>query len=321
MFKVIQSGLRSCIVVAFGSLTAFFLGMAWFVLGVHIPGREVDTRMAFWMQHNWSTEQHPDFGSLYEQTQSLPITDLYFHVGPIDENGQLAEDINVPTAGMELLGTTNYAWLGQIRAKIDLDDPVIRQNIIESSAWIINQGFDGIHFDIEPVRPDDEGFFLLVEELHATFPELPISVAMDEWQPESLSQLLSWHLDLPIESYWPTEQVERVAESASQIVVMTYDTGFHDGRVYTWWVEQQTIALSKIMPKDTELFIGIPSYEQGTAFDPAAENVENGLLGFQRAVQNLRTQRKSLAGVAIYPYWEMDSHEWSQLEHYAADLR
>lgn len=307
----------------------------WYVFGVHIQSRQAPARLAFWMEHSWSTgldsSQSGNYNLLVEQVDIYGITDLYFHVGPIEEGGTLADDLAIFTPGLEALGTTNYAWIGQVRSQIDLSTQTVRQQIIESSEWLIDQGFDGIHIDIEPVRPGDADFMLLLEEMDAA--GLPkISIAIDEWQPHFLSQLLAWHIDQSIESYWTKDQIKEAAIYADQIVVMTYDTNFNEPRLYTWWVEQQTIALSRFLSaadaavasaaadaagnaaEPTELFIGLPSYDEGASINPAAENLQSGLAGFRLGVQNLRSKSGAITGVAIYPYWEMDDSEWATLQ-------
>lgn len=314
MFKLIHRTARAIIVFTFASLIIFILAIAWFGFGVHIDSRTIDTRISFWMEHAWATGVQYDFTDLTSKVKDYGITDLYFHVGPLSETGDLSSDLNIPTAQLTALPTNNYAWLGQVRSKIDLDNSEVRAELVESAKWTLGQGFDAIHLDIEPVRSDDEGFYSLLEELRLALPETPISVAMDEWQPHYLSRLLSWSTDTPIESYWTKNQVKRVAELADQIVVMTYDTNFHDPNLYEWWVEQQTIAISQFLPNDTELFIGIPSYDEGESIDPEAENLQTGLTGFNRAVQNLRSNSDQITGVAIYAYWEMDEDEWNLLK-------
>ena len=97
---------------------------------------------------------------------------------------------------------------------------------------------------------------------------------------------------------------------------MTYDSGFHDPGFFSWWVEQQTIALSKLMDEDTRLLIGVPVYTEGSNFDPEAENIETGLVGYTRGLTNLRSDPENIDGIAIYPYWEMNEGKWQVLKTY-----
>jgi len=312
MFKAAQKIARSLIILTVGTFLAVSFVLVWFVYGIHSTSRPVPTGLAFWMEHPWSTMMAPDFQKLQEQIATHHIDTLYFHVGPLSPSGQLATDLSISTEQLRSLGTTNYAWIGQVRSKIDLDDPTVRAQIIQSAAWVLSQGFDGIHLDIEPVRADDTGFLSLLKELRAASPA-KISVAMDEWQPEFLSKWLSKLFNVSIQSYWSSSQVTALAPYLDELVVMTYDTGFHDPALYEWWVEQQTVALSNVVPDTVQVRIGIPSYTEGASIDPAAENLSTGLAGFKRGVQNVRSNLSRLSGLAVYPYWEMDSADWDFL--------
>lgn len=315
MFKALQKVARSLIVLTVGFFTVLCLLVAWFVYGIHVESRSVDPSLAFWMDHAWSTSAPPSFDELQTQIATNPIDELYFHVGPLTENGQLADDLSILKEELAALPTTNYAWIGQVRSAINLDDPTVRAGIVSSAAWVLTQGFDGVHLDIEPIRKDDTAFVELLKELRAALPTGKISVAMDEWQPLELSNWVAKTFDVSIQSYWSTEEVESVTPYIDELVVMTYDTGFHDPKLYQWWVEQQTVAISQIVPDAVSLRVGIPAYDEGATFDPAAENLTTGLAGFTRGVQNVRSDLSRIAGLAIYPYWEMDTADWQTLQN------
>lgn len=314
MFKATQKTLRSLILFFVVCFTLFFLAVTWFWFGIHVQ-KEHTTRLAFWLPHDFSTgTQNPS--TLITQLQGLPVTDLYFHVGPIQPDGSLASDLQFQAATFAALPSTDYAWIGQIRSEIDLEDSDVRRKIVDSAQWLVDQGFEGIHVDIEPVREDDTAFLVLLEELKLALPNTPLSVAMDEWQPDQLTQWVANYFDVAIESYWSTQQVENVLPYIDQLVVMTYDTGFKDPDMYSWWVEQQTVALSNRVGSEVELFIGIPCYSEGAHFDPSAENIDSAWIGYQRGIENLRTESEVVAGVAVYAYWEMDTAEWTSLKNH-----
>lgn len=313
MFVRTQKIVRLLITAVTMFFTTGFLLIAYFFFGFH-SGAEMDKpRLAFWMEHAWSSDAR-DMALLEQRVKDLNISDLYFHVGPLAEDGSLADDLHY-ISEFKNLGTANYAWIGQLRSEIDLDNQDVRSRIVESSKWIVSQGFDGIHLNIEPVRHDDTAYFELLKELRAALPDAKISIATDEWQPHFISLFIADILDTKIQSYWQAEQIKTAAEYVDQIVVMTYDTGFKDPDLYAWWVEQQTISLSSILPEGKELFIGIPSYDEGSNIDPKAENIETGLKGFKKGVQNYRSDADKITGLAIYPYWTMDDSEWEALKN------
>lgn len=313
MFVRTQKILRLLITAVTLFFTTIFLLIAYFFFGFHSNTELSKPRLAFWMEHAWASDTR-DFALLADRVKDLNITDLYFHVGPLSEDGSLADDLHF-ISSFQNLDTTNYAWIGQLRSEIDLDSQNVRSRIVESSRWIVSQGFDGIHLNIEPVRHGDTAFFELLKELDAALPEAKISIATDEWQPHFISRIIANIFNTNIQSYWQADQIKTAAEYVDQIVVMTYDTGFKDPDLYSWWVEQQTISLSSILPEGKELFIGIPSYDEGSNIDPNAENIETGLKGFEKGVQNYRSNPENITGLAIYPYWTMDDAEWESLKN------
>ncbi len=307
-------GIVKKLIALFATLLVLFIGIfVWFVIGIHSPYKTIETSLAFWMEHDWGSGEktEADWAELRERIETHNIQTLYFHVGPIDPAGQFAQDLVLP---LPELSTLNLAWIGQLRGEIELHNPEVRASIIQSSKWLVDHGFDGIHLNIEPVARDDESFVELAQELRAALPDAYLSIAMDEWQPHSLSRLASKLLEERIESYWSTEQVKTIAPSVDELVVMTYDTKFGDPKLYEWWVEQQTLALSQRMPEGTTLRVGIPSYEEGLGINPFAENIKTGVTGYLKGVKNLRTKAKNIQGLAIYSYWEMSAEEWKTLE-------
>ncbi len=319
MFKTAQKTARLLILLSTLLFTGFFCGMVYFIFGLH---REVPVpfKVAFWMEHDFSTGVKSVATELtttlseFEQSPFSP--DLFIHAGPLNSDGSLPGDLKVPQNLGDLHEGTIYAWLGQIRSKIDLENPTVRAGIVDSAGVLLKEGFEGIHLDIEPIPRDDTAFITLLQELRLRYPDTLISVAMDEWQPHGLSQWVANLYGVAIESYWSTEQVESVLPYIDQLVVMTYDTGFNDERVYEWWVEQQSIALSQIMEgTEVELLLGIPTYSQGVRFNPDAENISSGLTGYLRGVTNVRSVTEVIGGVAIYPYWETSDEEWKILKN------
>lgn len=174
-------------------------------------------------------------------------------------------------------------------------------------------GFDGIHFDIEPVGDSDLDFINLLKETRETLPQGKIiSVALAEFIPNSLIWLLTdFH---GFENYNTQVNYSNVAKYSDQIVVMAYDTGIKHGWLYRWLVREQTTWLSALLD-GKELFVAIPAYDQQKEdFDPAVENVENGVRGIIAGLNNMRSDEENFAGVAIYPYWEIDANEWKIYE-------
>lgn len=273
---------------------------------------------AVWLEHRWVEKQssEAEIQKLVGSLQAHGIDTVFVHSGPFKEDGSI--DLETYKFAADFLTKARkfgtdiqyQAWLGQVRGKINLEDENVLKNISVQVRTLTDVvGFDGIHFDIEPVWDGDKAF---IEMLKMTREELGegmiISVALAEFIPSSLLWLTeSFH---EFENYNSEVNYENVAEYADQIVVMAYDTGLKSEWMYKWLVSEQTVWLTNLL-SGKELFIGIPAYDTPSeAFDPDVENVGSALRGVIRGMNNVRSDEENFAGVAIYPYWEIDEDEW-----------
>jgi len=324
MIKALKNILKYTIAL---SLLLLFLGW-YFFIGLHgnLEGKDFNTgENGLWIKHAWvGNEQDTEvIEDLALKLAKYDIKYVYVHTGPIDADGTIPEErYKFAQEFLQILTEKNpdivpLAWLGQIRSEVDIDDPKIRANIVETSKKLISEtGYKGIHYDIEPIPHDDQSFLDLLQETRDAIGESTISIATDEWQPSLISDVASIILKQEIKSYWETTYFQAAAEIADQIVVMTYDTSLSDPEHYEWLVEQQVIYLSQLLaPYGKELLIGIPTYEDDKeSFDPEVENMETGLIGIIAGLNNKRTTRDTFTGVAIYANWETDESEWDIYE-------
>lgn len=277
---------------------------------------------AVWIGHEWVGEEKSDaeIQALASDFGKHGIGTVFVHAGPFLEDGSIDPEtykysVNFVEKAKSFDDKIRYqAWLGQIRSKIDLSKAEVRHNIAKQ-AFIMARlvGFDGVHFDIEPVWDGDEDFIQTLKEARELLTnEKKISVALAEFLPESfiwLTQAIH-----KFENYNTEVNYKNVAKYADQIVVMVYDTGFDRAWKYIWLVKEETIAVTALF-KDKEVFIAIPAYEEvKTGFDPLVENIENGLVGIIKGLNNSRSKEENFAGVAIYPYWEIDDKEWNTFD-------
>ncbi|HAU40400.1 MAG: hypothetical protein UV80_C0006G0008 [Candidatus Peregrinibacteria bacterium GW2011_GWF2_43_17] len=325
MFKLLKKLIRYTFLVA---VTVLILGW-YFVVGPHgdLEGKDFNTgENGIWIQHAWvGNEQDPQ--AVYDlalKLQKYDIKYIYIHTGPFDTDGTIPEErYKFAKEFVQFLKEKNpdlipLAWVGQVRSELEIESEEIRANIVETcEKLIIETGFAGLHYDIEPIPHDDEYFLTLLEETREAIGEnVVISIATDEWQPSMISDVVGMILDEDIKSYWETTYFKDVAGIADQIAVMTYDTSLTDPEHYEWFVEQQVIYLTQILAGyDTELLIGIPTYEDDKeSFDPLVENMETGLNGIITGLNNKRTIADVFTGVAIYAEWETSESEWNIYE-------
>lgn len=277
---------------------------------------------AVWLGHEWVGEQKSDgeIAALVKNFQAHDIDTIFVHAGPLKADGSIDPStyefaFEFVEKAQKLNSEIDYqAWLGQIRSKIDLSDTAVRHNITKQAVILAGlTGFDGVHFDIEPVGDEDVDFIALLKETRAALPEdKKISVALAEFIPRFLIRLFGGVYKF--ENFNSEVNYKNVAEYADQIVVMAYDTGINKPWLYRWLVREQTIWLTNLLDS-REVFVGIPAYDdEKESFNPVAENVENGLLGIISGLNNFRSEERSFGGVAIYPYWEIDDNEWGTYE-------
>jgi len=273
---------------------------------------------AVWIGHEWvgTEKSDQDIQKLVSTLKENQIGTVFVHSGPFKEDGTIDPEtyqysINFIEKAKQLDNKIKYqAWLGQLRKKIDLSDANVRHNIANQCMILTTMvGFDGIHFDIEPVWDGDDYFIqTLKESKDAMLKDKKISVALAEFIPKSLIWLTQKiH---KFENYNTEINYRNVAKYADQIVVMVYDTKLKSADHYKWLVKEEVIRVTSLFD-NKEVFIGVPSYEKGNAeFDPNVENVRTGLEGIILGLNNSRSSEENFAGVAIYPYWEMTESEW-----------
>lgn len=300
--------------------------LVWiFVIGISAkrPGAFFNKgHNATWIGHEWVGEEKNDeeIQALVGDFKKHQIDTVFVHSGPFKEDGNIDPEtyqhaINFIEKAKKFDGDIKYqAWLGQIRNKIDLSDENVRHNMAKQGFILANLvGFDGVHFDIEPVWDGDFDFIAMLKESRELMADdKKMSVALAEFIPGTLIWITENVFEF--KNFNTEVNYENVAKYADQIVVMAYDTGINRDWLYRWLVKEQTIWLTNIMA-DEEVFIGIPAYDEAKeGFNPEVENIENGLRGMIAGLNNLRSNEANFAGVAIYPYWDINEKEWETYE-------
>lgn len=313
-------------ITLFGIIFIVILLMWFFLIGFssNQPGSFFNKQHnAVWIGHEWVGEKKSDqeVQELVNNLKAYQIDTVFVHVGPLNKEGTI--DPETYKYSLDFMNSVRrfddsiqyQAWLGQVRNKIDLRDKDVRNNISNLCVILAEMvDFDGIHFDIEPVWDGDTDFILLLKEVREDLDEdKVISVALAELIPQSFLWLTE-HIHT-FENYNSEVNYENVAQYADQIVAMIYDTSIESEWVYRWYVNEQTIRITDLIG-DREVFIAIPAYDEAKpGFNPEVENIENGLRGIIKGLNNFRSDEYNFAGVAIYSYWEMDEDEWGIYEN------
>ena len=284
-----------------------------------------DTPNAVWAAHKWVGESHSEdaYDEFAELLKRNRMTDVYFHVGPLTGKGSipLAKYPNaralITAMRRRAPSVRLHAWIGQVERRgggpLDLADPGTRANIVQTAGDFIDLGFDGIHYNIEPVYSGDLDLLALLD---ATAPATRdrgklLSMATDELAPlpglEYAARLAVRQAEL-----WRAGYYREVAARTDQIAVMMYDTAMPFDWLYGTIVAWETWRLREIVGPDTTLFMGVPTYEdEHFGFHPSAENMASGLRGIGIGLSLGDLPAEANFGAAIYAGWTTDADEWA----------
>lgn len=280
---------------------------------------------ALWAAHTWVGDEHTDaeyseFAALLERNE---ISDLFLHAGPFEPDGSVPPEL-IEHAPDALAALERYApdvrvqaYLGQIEDRgggtLDLDDPAVRDGIIETAEMFLAMGFEGIHYDIEPIFPGDESFLELLERTkRLTEPRGGVlSVALEQMEPAPGGRRV---LGLFFPAYHDpsADFLQDVAEHADQVAIMTYDSGLPVDWLFGSYVAWQTKRVVEAIGARATVFMGVPTYDEGSAgrFYSWAEHMETGVRGVRKGLDTLDDDDTRDVGIAIFAEWTTTADEW-----------
>jgi hypothetical protein len=312
---------RAKVIVALLGIIAVLL--AWGELTFRLRQSNVYSQgnNAIWLRHSWVGKKHSpaQYRALAKMFKEMEVSDAYFHVGPLDGDGtirtnrypyarDLARNIKKLAPRVRI-----YAWLGQVEAlgggPLDLASAKTRQTMIRTASDFLDLGFDGIHYDVEPIVSGDRRFIALLRDTHKVTRSRHrlLSVAASKPEPFTGVEWLTGRFARNT-GYWQRSYFVEVAKSVDQVAVMTYDTGTQlpseYGKLVSWttrWSVEQGLE---------DVRIGIPTYGPSTlAHQTNVENMTNGLIGLKNGLANLSTEDRKKVGAAIYAEWTTDDTE------------
>lgn len=284
----------------------------------HHPGGHFNRgENAAWLGVDWVNAPHTDaeITVLADDLAARQITTVYVFTSYLKEHGAFnptyahAADF-VAALHRAAPDISVQAWLGLPLTYVDLEDDDVRTTVARFSAELIDDhGFDGVHLDPEPIRNDDAHVLQLLEDVRAALGAEPtLSIATRRLWPLT-PERERW---VPGRWCWSALYYREIAARVDEIAVMVYDSALPLAPAYRLWTKAQVIGLSRALEDaDTTLFIGVPTSEEQTrTHRPAAENVTSGLRGVTDGLNDARAVPHTVAGVALYPYWETDAAEW-----------
>jgi hypothetical protein len=269
---------------------------------------------ALWLGHAWvdGRKSAADVTALAQRLQGTGIRDLYVHTGPLEHDGSLPLAKVSPKArwfvdAMHAAAPAVrvQAWLGDVVQPgkdpgMNLDDSAVRRRVVESASAVLQQGFQGIHYDFEPVRSGSKGYLSVLDETRALGTTLSVAAA----QIDPL-----WYLHvIPVDKWWSQDYFRQVAERVNQVAVMSYDTALPLESLYGGYVAKQTKLALEVTPPATDLLMGLPAYwENNPAHWGDAETVSAAVRGARLGLGDSPRQN---FGLALYVDFAATDEHW-----------
>ena len=303
-----------------------FVFFHFFKYNNHLPDPSFKrTKNAIWLGHKWVGERLEDteYSLLCAKLKNGRMTDVFAHVGTLDEQGNIeykkyhyAKEflVQVKACDPEI---HIQAWIGQVELKgggvLDINQTAIRTSIIETADILLQLGFDGIHYNIEPIFSGDEAILDLLQKTHLITKANGkfLSIASDEIEPFPFADKLI-RIFARRAGFWTKDYYLQIANHVDQIAVMMYDTAIPFAWFYGYVVKWQVEKITTLLDGKVLLFFGVPTYEEERwSFHANAENMFSGIRGISMGIEEIPLPiLENKFGIAIYSEWTTDDAEW-----------
>ncbi len=324
-----RAGLLVRLVALAGVLgAAALLYLAYAPAGDAAPHPFNHDRNAVWLEHRWLERAHaePVMEDLFRRMRARGVIYLYPHLIPFDAAGNLPpHDREQMRAFMAAARRVSpdfrvLPWVGGLRSgyrrqrpgTLRLADLNQRQKIVAEVRGLVDEGFDGVHLNIEPVDDGNDDFLALLRALRtAVGAGHLLSVAATRPAPLGLPRAPNFA--------WSPEYYARVAAVVDQLVIMAYDTALPTPALYRRYVQWAASSVAGALDQSgskARVLMGVPTYEPyGFMHRAGVETPENALLGVVAGLRGLGAGG-TFEGVAIYAEWTTDEQEWAAYERY-----
>ncbi|HEX9188251.1 MAG TPA: glycosyl hydrolase family 18 protein, partial [Vicinamibacteria bacterium] len=218
---------------------------AWAPLEDTAPHPFNHDRNAVWLEHRWLERRHPDaeMEALFARLRARGIGYAYPHAIPFDAAGRLPphdrEQMRAFLAAARRVAPELrlLPWVGGLRkgykrqrpGTVELADLTQRQRIVAEARGLVDEGFDGVHLNVEPVDDGNDEFLALLRALRtAVGSDHVLSIAAIRPAPVGLPRAPNFA--------WSPDYYARVAATVDQIVIMAYDTALPTASLYRRYV-------------------------------------------------------------------------------------
>ncbi|MGY1943317.1 hypothetical protein [Nocardia asiatica] len=290
------------------------------------PSADARTRNrdAVWLGHAWvdGRKTETDIDQLAALVTDTGIKDLFVHTGPLEHDGTLRRELSlradwfVDAVHRKLPQVRVQSWLGDVVRPefdgLDVEDPATRERILASAAQVLDLGFDGIHFDLEPIRSGSPGFLALLDRTHTATSARQVLLPVSAPQIDPLPGLHAVGVALFDHGKWWSQQYfADVARRVDQVALMSYDTAMPTKALYGGYVAHQTALALAATATDVDLLMGAPAF---WADDPghhgSAETVAAAIRGIRLGLDR-RSPGRQAFGVALYVDFAATPADWA----------
>ncbi|MGW3512218.1 hypothetical protein [Streptomyces sp. NPDC000994] len=289
---------------------------------------------AIWLGHAWvdGRKKDADVAALARRLRGTGIRDLYVHAGPLEHDGTLSKSSYprarwlIPAVHRALPGVRVQAWLGDELATespdgMRLERAETRAAVVTSTREILAAGFDGAHFDLEPLHSGDRDYLGLLDDLRAVTRAhgVPLSVAAHQIDPLPAFHSL-WGTLTNHPKWWSQAYFAQVARRVDQIALMSYDTMQPLPSLYGGYVAQQTSLALEVTPPTTDLLMGLPFFHDNRfGHRASAETVPAAVRGVRLGLSRTDPGRERF-GVALYVDFAATEDDWTAYREGWTDL-
>jgi hypothetical protein len=294
--------------------------------GDYAPHPFNQDRNAVWLEHRWLEREHSpaEMEELLHGLSGRGVQYVFPHLIPFDGAGKLPVHSREQMRGFLAVArrvapeVKVLPWIGGLRVgyrrtragSVDLADLGQRQQMVAECRGLMDEGFDGVHLNIEPVDDGNVEFLSLLRALRT---------AVGEERILSLSAIRPGPVAIPIAPnfFWTPDYYARVGAIADQVVIMAYDTGIPSARLYRRYVSYAASSVTTTLVDArarARVLVGIPTYDEtGLMHRIRVENPENALAGVVAGLRGLGGGG-TFEGVALYAEWTTDDTEWMAYE-------
>jgi hypothetical protein len=283
-------------------------------------------RNAVWLEHRWLERDHADAAheALFERLRRHGVLYAFPHLIPFNSAGRLpvhsreqmrrflqaARRVAPELKVLPWVGGLRVGYRRQRQGSLDLADLGQRQRIVAECRGLIDEGFDGIHLNVEPVDDGNVDLLALLRALKsAVGPERVLSLSAIKLGPVGLPMAPNF--------LWTPDYYARVASIADQIVMMSYDTGLPTPGLYQRYLAYAAATATRTLLGSrtrARVLMGVPTYdESGLMHRGSVETTEHALRGVIAGLRGLGAGG-TFEGVALYAEWTTDAGEWAVYE-------